>query len=81
MLYCVAYFIIIVHYIAYAFLHVQTGIHEVIERLYPHHVLASCMLVDLKIRFVYVESLLNICIFLHIWLLVFIHIYIYPRLT
>jgi len=27
----------------------------------PHHVLASCMLVDLNIWCVYVESLLNIC--------------------
>ena len=33
MLYCVAYFIIFVHYIAYLFLHVHTGTHVVIERL------------------------------------------------
>ena len=31
MLYCVAYFIIFVHYIAYAFLHVHTGGHVVID--------------------------------------------------
>jgi len=33
--YCVAYFIIFVHYIAYAFLHVHTGKHVVIKRLNP----------------------------------------------
>jgi len=44
-------------------------------------VLASCMLVDLNIWCVYVGNVLNICILLHIWLLVFIHINIYPFLT
>jgi len=39
------------------------------------------MLVDLNIWCVYVESLLNICVLLHVWFLVFIHIYIYPLLT
>jgi len=34
-LYGVAYFIIFVHYIAYAFPHVHTGTHVVIERLNP----------------------------------------------
>jgi len=33
MLYCVAYFIIFVHYIAYSFFHVHTGTHVVIKRL------------------------------------------------
>jgi len=42
-------------------------------------VLASWMLVDLNIWCVYVESLLNICILVHVWFLV--HIYIYPLLT
>jgi len=75
MLLCVAYFIIFVHYIAYSFLHVHvhTGTHVAIERL--NHVL------DLNIWCVYVESLLNVCILLHTWLLVFIHINIYPLLT
>jgi len=35
MFYCVAYFIIFVHYIADAFLHVHTGTHVVIERFNP----------------------------------------------
>jgi len=83
MLYCVAYFIIFVHYIANAILHVHTGTHVVIEHLYPTmcYIVASFMLVDLNIWCVYVESLLNICIFLHICFVVFIHIYIYPLLT
>jgi len=64
MLYCVAYFIIFVHYIAYAFLYVYIGAHVVIERLYPTmsflHAFRS------NIWCVYVSSFLNICIFLHI---------------
>jgi len=64
----------------HSFLHVHTDTHVVINAL-PHDVLASCMLVGLNIWCVYVESLLNICILLYIWLLVFIHIYFYPLLT
>jgi len=74
MLYWLAYFISFVHY---AILHVYTGTHEVIERFNP----TMCLLVDLNICCVYVESLLNICILLDIWLLVFIHIYMYSLLT
>ena len=56
-------FYFFVHYkFSYAFLHVHTGTHVVIERL-NHHVLFSCMLVDLNIWCVYVESLLNIMYF------------------
>ena len=43
--------------------------------------LASGMLVAQNIWCVYIESLLNICMFLHIWLVFFIHIYTYPLLT
>ena len=82
MLYCVAYFIIFVHYnIAYAFLHVQTGTRVGLNRtpLPPcASFLHACRSKYLNIWCVYVESLLNICILLHIWLVSFIHIYIYP---
>jgi len=45
---------------SYTFLDVYTGTDVVVER---HYMLASCVLVDLNSWCLYVESLLNICIF------------------